>query len=95
MRTRPAEQQFAAWLLQLWKGVLPVMDQQPFQGTIKVPSKCVIQTKCIVDALFRDLKQEIMASNVILTPTNDDSLIINVQVLAGEEKNQYPVEFFK
>ncbi|XP_057299544.1 ATP-dependent DNA helicase PIF1-like [Hydractinia symbiolongicarpus] len=89
MRTRPGEQQFAAWLLQLGKGVLPVREQEPFQGAIEVPSQCVIQNECIVDTLFRDLSPEIMASSVVLTPTNDDSLIINDQVLAllpGEEK---------
>ncbi|XP_057290338.1 uncharacterized protein LOC130613035 [Hydractinia symbiolongicarpus] len=89
MRTRPGEQQFAAWLLQLGKGVLPVREHEPFQGAIEVPSQCVIQNECIVDTLFRDLSPEIMASSVVLTPTNDDSLIINDQVLAllpGEEK---------
>ncbi|XP_057305457.1 uncharacterized protein LOC130642388 [Hydractinia symbiolongicarpus] len=89
MRTRPGEQQFAAWLLQLGKGVLPVREQEPFQGAIEVPSQCVIQNECIVDTLFRNLSPEIMASSVVLTPTNDDSLTINDQVLAllpGEEK---------
>ncbi|XP_057290340.1 uncharacterized protein LOC130613038 [Hydractinia symbiolongicarpus] len=89
MRTRPGEQQFAAWLLQLKKGVLTVWEQEPFQGATEVPSQCVIQNECIVDTLFRDLSPEIMASSVVLTHTNDDSLIINDQVLAllpGEEK---------
>ncbi|XP_057297644.1 uncharacterized protein LOC130628677 [Hydractinia symbiolongicarpus] len=89
MRTRPVEQQLAAWLRQLGKGVLPVREQEPFPGAIKVPSQCVIQYEFIVDTLFRDLLPEIMASSVVLTPTNDDSLIINDNMLAlllGEEK---------
>ncbi|XP_057290909.1 uncharacterized protein LOC130613606 [Hydractinia symbiolongicarpus] len=82
MRTRPGEQEFAAWLLQLGKGVLPVREQPPFQGAIEVPSNCVLQqNQCIVNTLFRDFHPENMASSVILTPTNDDSLIINDQVL--------------
>ncbi|XP_057305275.1 ATP-dependent DNA helicase PIF1-like [Hydractinia symbiolongicarpus] len=94
MRTRPGEQQFAAWLLQLGK-VFYLFGSKNFS---KVHLK--------------DFHPENMASSVVLTPTNDDSLIINDQVLAllpGEEKFyfsaddvvcddeeeriQYPVEF--
>ncbi|XP_057294730.1 uncharacterized protein LOC130623277 [Hydractinia symbiolongicarpus] len=96
MRTRPGEQEFAAWLLQLGKGVLPVWEQPPFQGAIEVPPNCVLQqNQCIVDILFRDFHPENMASSVILTPTNDDSLPINGQVLAllpDEEKNYFSAD---
>ncbi|XP_057305406.1 uncharacterized protein LOC130642337 [Hydractinia symbiolongicarpus] len=59
MRTRPGEQQFAASLLQVGKGVLPVREQEPFQGAIKVPSQCVIEYECIVETLFRDFYRKL------------------------------------
>ena len=83
MRTGPGEQEYARFLLQMGSGQLPHKQNDPFQGTIEIPEVCVQRNdENIIDSIFSDGVDGINATNrVILSPTNDESLKINEEIL--------------
>jgi hypothetical protein len=82
MRVRENEQLFSQWLLEVGNGNIPTDRNSPFENAIPIPECCILPVgSCIVEAVFGMQQQCDFASTVILTPTNDDSLIINGKVL--------------
>ena len=79
-RVRPDQQDFADWLLRLGDGALPVKQHAPLQGCTQMKEQCVVDN--LVEAIFEgQFNEATYSSRVILCPTNDDSLVINNQVL--------------
>ncbi|XP_066910717.1 ATP-dependent DNA helicase PIF2-like [Clytia hemisphaerica] len=73
MRTGIGEQEFSNFLLRLGEGALPMKAHEPYLGCIEIPEQCVLP-KDFADG-------EDLTKRVILTPTNEEALEINEQIL--------------
>jgi len=81
MRAGADELHFAEFLLQLGSAQLPLKQSEPFQGSIEIPDECVLENNdSIVDFIFSDSNGD-LSGCVVLTPTNDEALQINEQIL--------------
>ena len=82
MRTHPDEIHFSKWLLDLGNGILhsKLPDKDP--ETIDIPDHTVVQD--IVASVFPPT-QSFSPVKAILTPKNDDCLILNQRILANLE----------
>lgn len=79
MRARPGEREFCDWLIQLGDGTLRSEIPEAIPGQIDIPPDCNI-TDNIVDAIFPDFNVD-RSSNIILTPINESTHLINNKVL--------------
>ena len=89
MRARQEEILFSQWLLQLGNGTLPSRQSPPFVEGIQIPDECVEQNASITTSMYHGVSPDQFVSRVVLTPTNEDSLAVNeevLQLLPGEEK---------
>ena len=95
MRAGLGEQAFSEFLLQLGSGQLQLKPTAPYQGSIEIPNECVLQNnEDIVASIFSDFDGD-LTGRVILTPTNDEALEINEQILnqlPGEVKTYYSID---
>ena len=90
MRARPEEADFAKWLLQLGDGKLQSHLPDADYDAIDIPPQCVV-TGSLIDAVFPN-PTEISPAHVILTPKNDESLLLNDKILnkiAGIKRTYY------
>ncbi|XP_072047483.1 uncharacterized protein [Amphiura filiformis] len=90
MRAKPDEKEFATWILKLGNGELQSQCEPTKQDTIDIPPQCVI-TDNIVNSIF-PTANEVATKQVILTPKNEESLLLNNQVLAklpGDHRTYY------
>jgi hypothetical protein len=92
MRAKEEEIDFAEWLLDLGNGNLKTPDPINIPYGIEVPVQCNIVDTCtdIISDVFPNMSDPAaLAHNVILTPTNDETLKLNnrvIEKLPGEEK---------
>ena len=82
MRAKPEEQEFCEWLLQVGDGEACTKPDNPFKGCIQIPECCALNSdSSIVNEMFDGLDEDEFVERVILTPTNEDSLLMNKKVL--------------
>ena len=82
MRANEGEQQFCDWLLELGNGTLQSTHPNATLGQTDIPQQCNITTN-IVNSIFPNFSPlSDRSQDVILTPINDDTHVINSQVLA-------------
>jgi len=80
MRAQCDETEFAKWLLKLGNNELPVKGNQPYEGCIAIPVRCI--TDYVVTSVFgNQFKAYSLADHLILFPTNDESLRLNEVIL--------------
>ena len=76
-------------------GQLQTKLNELFQGCIDLPEECVLpQDIDIVTSIFRDLNAD-FTTQVILTPTNEEALKWNeqiLQLLPGETETYYSID---
>lgn len=108
MRSRPGEQEFSRWLLELGNGNL-TSDIEV--DTIDIPPSMIV-TGSLIEAIYQDTTTEEKCSRIILSPKNENCMQINEEVLSmipgettsylsadavksdsEEEQNNYPSEF--
>ncbi|XP_057291716.1 ATP-dependent DNA helicase pif1-like isoform X1 [Hydractinia symbiolongicarpus] len=96
MRAGEGEQVFAEFLLNLGGGHLPQKPDDPNQGCIEIPHECVLQpNENIVTSIFSELDDVEFSRCVILTPTNEEALEINEQILnqiPGDTHTYYSID---
>ena len=97
MRAGLEQQVFANWLLQLGDGKLPRKNNKPFFQCIELPESCVLQkNENHLAAIFNVIDgTENFCNRVVLTPTNDEALEINEQILdclRGESVTYFSVD---
>ena len=81
MRADADQHEFADWLLQLGNGDLDCPNNM-IPGSIYIPPQCNIVLDDIVSSVFNNVTDPKSLSNtVILTPTNEESLSLNNEVL--------------
>ena len=80
MRARPGEQEFCDWLIELGNGTLQSEYPNTVPGQIDIPANCHI-TASVVESIYPDFAVD-RSCNIILTPKNSDTHIINRDVLA-------------
>lgn len=109
MRSRPGEQEFSKWLLELGDGNLSSINESI--DMIEIPRSTIV-TGSLIDAIYGETTTEQKRSRVIFPPRNDNCMLINEKVLNmidgeaisylsadevkcdnEEEQNNYPVEF--
>ena len=82
MRANEGEQQFCDWLLELGNDTLQSTHPNATPGQTYIPQQCNITTN-IVNSIFPNFSPlSDRSQDVILTPINDDTHVINSQVLA-------------
>jgi hypothetical protein len=82
MRAGEDEQEFAKWVLAVGNGELELPADEAVTGSIEIPPECNIVSGNIVDAVFPDITDSrAIANTVILTPTNENSLLLNDDVM--------------
>ena len=79
MRAGVGEQDFSRWLLKLGNGELKSCENQEDQ--VEIPDQCAAAEGRIVQEVFKELDEESIASSVILSPKNEDTMTINDEVL--------------
>ena len=90
MRAQPEEKEFCKWLLQVGNGEATPKMEMPFKGSIEIPSCCLLNSNSsIIHKMYDGIVEEEFVNRIILTPTNEDSLKINkdiLQLLPGVSK---------
>ena len=82
MRAEQDQTDFADWLLTLGDGELHCEESLEIPNSVRIPPQCTIAPDDIVDAIFSDFSDsEALTDTVILTPTNEYSLLINQSVI--------------
>ncbi|XP_066913355.1 uncharacterized protein [Clytia hemisphaerica] len=83
MRTGIGEQEFSNFLLRLGEGALPMKAHEPYLGCIEIPEQCVLpKDSDLIQQIFGNFADgEDLTKRVILTPTNEEALEINEQIL--------------
>lgn len=80
MRTRPGEQDFATWLIQLGNGTLNADNTSAFPGTVEIPPMCVVEDD-LINEVYSSADEDNMHSRVILSPKNENCMETNMKVL--------------
>ena len=75
MRTDQEEQEFSKWLLELGNGTLIADIDTPMRDIIEIPDLCIVR-ESIVYELFANITSEERCRRVILSPKNEDCLLI-------------------
>jgi hypothetical protein len=82
MRAGQDEQEFAKWVLAVGNGELELPADEAVPGSIQIPIACNIVHGDIVDDVFPDVTDSrAIANTVILTPTNENLLMLNDAVM--------------
>eukprot|EP00111_Clytia_hemisphaerica_P007544 TCONS_00021908-protein len=83
VRAGPGEMEFSNFLLQLGEGNLPTKQTDPYLGSIQIPDQCAISTDSdLIEHVFGNFEDGgDFTKRVILTPTNEEALEINEQIL--------------
>jgi hypothetical protein len=82
MRAKQEEIYFAEWLLELGNGSLRSPGPMHTTGAVEIPDHCNIVHCDIVSEVFSDISNPTaLADSIILTPTNEETLKLNNQVI--------------
>ncbi|CAF1593789.1 unnamed protein product [Didymodactylos carnosus] len=80
MRTRPGEEQFSKWLIQLGNGELTSNDYDE----IELPRSCILDSNLVDEIFGQYISPEdisTLCNRTILCPKNEHSLLVNEEVL--------------
>ena len=82
MRAEEEQVDFANWLLELGDGKLDCEESVQIPNSIRIPPQCTIIPDDMVSAIVTDFSDpEAITDSVILTPTNEYSLLMNQSVI--------------
>ena len=96
MRAGEGEQLFSNFLLRLGSGQVAVKGDEPYSDAIEIPNECILDNDAnIINSIFSDLNEADIFNRVILTPTNQDALELNNQILEqlpGETRTYFSID---
>ena len=80
MRTRPCEQEFARWLIQLGNGTLKADIDTEVADIVEIPPSCTVQDS-LIEEVYSNASVDDIHYRVILSPKNENCMDLNEKVL--------------